>query len=108
MSGAVAVAVARARKDIVRHFTNAKATSPDRAIAYDPDAQGWPRKRLRRRIFRRMVDFGAIREMKPGLFYLDFYLDETRLDEFRWHMRRRALGIVAIAGAAVAAIAALA
>lgn len=104
MSGAVAVAVARARKDIVRHFMTLGATSPDKAVAYDPDAQGWPRKRLRRRIFRRMCDFGAIREMKPG----EFYLDETRLDEFRWHMRRRALGIVAIAGAAVAAIAALA
>lgn len=104
MSGAVAVAVAVARREIVRHFTEAGATAPTTAVAYDPDAQGWPRKRLRRRIFRRMRDFGAIREMKPGLFYLD----ETRLDEFRWHMRRRALGIVAIVGAAVAAIATLA
>lgn len=104
MGAAVAVAVARARKDIVQHFTSAGALSPNRAVAYDPDAQGWPRKRLRRRIFGRMRDFGAIREMKPG----EFYLDESRLDEFRWHMRRRALGIVAIAGAAVAAIAALA
>ncbi len=104
MGGAVAVAVARARKDIVRHFTEAGATSPDRAVAYDPDAQGWPRKRLRRRIFRRMLDFGAIREMAPDTFYLD----EARLDDFRSHMRRRALGIMAIGAAAVAAIAALA
>ena len=76
----------------------------DRAVAYDPDAQGWPRKRLRRRIFRRMRDFGAIREIRPDAFYLD----EARLGEFRSHMRRRALGIVALGAAAVAAIAALA
>ena len=104
MSGAVAVAVARARKDIVRHFTQAGATGPGRAVAYDPDAQGWPRKRLRRRIFRRMRDYGAVRETTPGLFYLD----EARMAEFRSHMRRRALGIVAIGAAAMAAIAALA
>ena len=104
MGAAVAVAVARARKDIVRHFTSAGATSPEHPVAYDPDADGWPRKRLRRRMFQRMRDFGAVREMRPG----EFYLDESRLEEFRWHMRRRALGIVAVAGAAVAAIAALA
>ena len=104
MSGAVAVALIRARKDIVRHFTEAGATSPDRAVPYDPDAQGWPRKRVRRRLFRRMCDFGAIRETKPGVFYLD----EARLTEFQSHLRRRALGIVAIGAAAVAAIAALA
>lgn len=104
MGAAVAVAMARARKEIVRHFTSAGATSPDRPIAYDPDAQGWPRQRIRRRLFRRMRDFGAVREMRPG----EFYLDEGRLEEFRWHMRRRAFGMMAIAGAAVAAIAALA
>lgn len=104
MGAAVAVAVRRAQRDIVRFFTTEGATAPERATAYDPDAQGWPRKRLRRRVFRRMQDFGAIREVKPG----EFYLDELRLDEFRAHTRRRAFGIIAIAGAAVAAIAALA
>lgn len=104
MSTAVAIAVMRARQDVIRHFTAAGATSPDCAVAYDPDAQGWPRKRLRRRIFRRMRDFGAIREMRPDAFYLD----EARLGEFRSHMRRRALSIVALGAVAVAAIAALA
>ena len=105
MSGAaIAVAVAKARKEIVGHFTHAGALSPDKAVAYDPDAAGWPRQRMRRRMFGRMRDFGAVKEPRPGLFYLD----EERLDEFRWALRRRALGIVAIAGAAVAAIAALA
>lgn len=104
MGAAVAVAVARARKDILRHFTSAGAIAPDRAVAYDPDDDGWPRKRVRRRLFARMRDFGAVKEPRPGLFYLD----ETRLEDFRWHMRRRALGMVAVASAAVAAIAALA
>ena len=104
MGAAVAVAVSRTRQEIVRHFTAADATGPDRAVAYDPDAAGWPRQRMRRRLFARMRDFGAVKEPRPGLFYLD----EERLDEFRWHMRRRALGIVAVASAAVAAIAALA
>lgn len=105
MSGAaVAAMVAKSRREIVRHFTEADALAPDRAVAYYPDAEGWRRQRLRRRMFQRMRDFGAVKEPRPGLFYLD----EERLGAFRWHMRRRALGMVAVAGAAVAAIAALA
>ena len=103
MSGAaVAAMVARARRDIVRHFTAAGATAPERAVAYDPDAAGRP-TRIRRRLFRRMTAFGAVREPRPGLFYLD----EERLDAFRWSMRKRVVGILALAGAAVAAAIAL-
>lgn len=105
MAGAaVAVMVRRARQDIVRHFTNAGATGPGKTVPYDPDADGWRHQRVRRRIFRRMLDFGAVREPRPGRFYLD----ENRLDEFRWHMKRRTLGLVALATGMVAVIAALA
>ena len=105
MAGAaVAVAVRRARQDIVRHFTQAEATAPDRAVPYQPDGDGWRHRRIRRRMFERMRDFGAVKETRPGLFYLD----EERIDAFRWSMRKRALGLVALATGAVAAIAALA
>ena len=105
MAGAaVAVAVARARRDILRHFIGHGATAPERAVAYDPDDDGWRRARVRRRLFRRMLDFQAIREPKPGLFYLD----EDRAEAFRWAQRKRALGLVALASGVVAVIAGLA
>ena len=105
MSGAaVAVMVRRARQDIQRHFIRHGATTPARAVAYDPDDDGWRHARIRRRVFRRMRSFGAIAEPKPGLFYLD----EDRLEAFRWEQRKRALGLVALASGVVAAIAALA
>ena len=106
MAGAaVAVAVRHARQDIVRHFTGADALGPESAVPYDPDADGWRHARIRRRTFRRMREFGAVKEPRPGLFYLD----EGQLDAFRWHMRRRAFGILAVVGAAAAAaVAALA
>ena len=100
MSGAtVAIMVKRARQQVVRHFTDAGATRPEHAIAYDPKEPGWRLRRLRKRQFRRMSEFGAIREPKPGLFYLD----QERLDAFVWSMRKRALGLIGLAGAAVAA-----
>ena len=105
MAGAaVAVAIRRARQDILRHFIGHGATSPARAVAYDPDEDGWRRARIRRRLFKRMRAFEAIREPQPGLFYLD----EDRAEAFRWQQRQRALGLVALASGVVAAIAALA
>lgn len=101
MSGAaVAVMIRRARQDIVRHFTGVGATTPERAVAYDPDAAGRRLRRMRRRQFGRLREFGAVREPRPGLFYLD----EERLDAFVWSMRKRALGLIGLAGAAVAAV----
>lgn len=100
MSGtAVAVMIRRARKDIVRHFTDAGATTPHKAVAYDPDAAGWRLRRMRRKQFARLRDFGAVQEPRPGLFYLD----QERLDAFVWAMRKRAFGLIGLAGAAVAA-----
>ena len=100
MSGAaVVIMIRRARQDIVRHFTAANATNPERAIAYDPDAAGWRVRRMRRRQFDRLRDFGAIREARSGLFYLD----EERLGAFVRRMRKRAVGLIGLAGAAVLA-----
>ena len=103
--GAVAAAAvqAHARREIIRHFTGAEATAPDRAVPYDPDADGRLRRRVRRRLFARMLDAEVIREPRPGLFYLD----EERMDAFRWTMRKRAFGIAAVLGAVAAAAIAL-
>lgn len=101
--GAVAISVRRARQKIIRHFTLAKATAPDRAVPYDSDAEGWLHRRLRRRVFERMRAFGLVKEPRPGLFYLD----EDEIDAFRWNMRKRAIGIMALVGAAAAAVIAL-
>lgn len=104
MSGAaVAAMVRKARREIVQYLTDAGATAPEHAVPFDPDSLGWPRTRIRRRMWRRMRDFGAIREPRPGLFYLD----EQQLDAFRWSIRRRVLGIMAAATAVAAAAVAL-
>ena len=103
MAGAaVAVMMRRARQDILRHFLDQGATSPDRAVVYDP-GEGGGHARVRRRLFRRMRDYGAVREPSAGRFYLD----QTRAEEFRWAQRQRALGLVALGSGIVAAIVAL-
>ena len=95
MSGAVVAAVvARARRQIVTHFTDAGATRPEAAVAFTPGG-----RRVDRRVFDRMVKFGAVREVKGGLFYLD----EKRLAQFRTETLARVLGIMGIAGLAAAA-----
>ncbi|CAN5491323.1 hypothetical protein BH09PSE4_BH09PSE4_23330 [soil metagenome] len=99
MSGAaVAVMVAKARKRIVRHFTQADATTPERAVAFEPGP-----RRIEKRMFRRLLEFGAVVETKPGLFYLD----ADRLDDFRASLRRRVFGVLALGTAAMAAVVAL-
>ena len=101
---AVAMMVRRARQDILRHFIGSGATSADRAVAYDPDSDGWRHARIRRRLFARLRSYGAILEAKPGLFWLD----EDKAQAFRWDQRKRALGLVALATGIVAAIGLLA
>ena len=91
--GVVAAIVATARQKIVDHFTDAGAIAPDRAIAFAPGAG-----RIERRLFRRMVDFGALVEAAPGRYYLD----EKALVSFRKESLARVLGMVAIAGFAAA------
>lgn len=93
MTGTVAATIAaRARRRIVDHFTSAGATLPGHAIAYRE-----PTGRIERRIFRRMVAFGALRSEAGG-----YWLDARRLVDFRKESLARVLGIVAVAGFAAA------
>ena len=94
MSGAVAAAiVARARRRITVHFTAAGATAKDAAVAFAPDG------RVERRMFARMLAFGALKEAEPGLYWLD----EAKLADFRKEALAHVLGILALAGFAAAA-----
>lgn len=94
MSGAiVATMIARARNRIVSDFRNAGATVKDTPIAYAA-----PDKRIQRRVFERMVAFGAIEKTPAG----SYWLNEARLSDFRKESLARVLGILAIAGFAAA------
>jgi len=94
MSGAVvAVAVARARRRIATHFLDAGATSKAKAVAYAPPSHG-----LEKRMFARMLTFGAVVEATPG----QFYLNEKHFADFRKESLAKVLGILAIAGFAAA------
>ncbi|MBB5715957.1 hypothetical protein [Sphingomonas aerophila] len=94
MSGAaVAVLVAKARQRIVHHFLEADATTRERAVAFTPRD-----RRLDRRMFTSMVQFGALQEADTG----NYWLDEKRYADFRKERLARVLGILAIAGFAVA------
>lgn len=89
----VAVAVARARRRIVNNFRKAEATSADKAIAYNE-----PDKRLERRIFQRMLAFGAIKRAGGGRYWLD----EPKLGDFRKESVAKVLTIIAATGFAAA------
>ncbi|WP_288458768.1 hypothetical protein [uncultured Sphingomonas sp.] len=94
MSGTVVAAmVARARKQIEWHFVSAGATRKETAIAFER-----PTGRLERRVFDRMVSFGAIEKTPAGTFWLV----EKRLGDFRKESLARVLGILAVAGFAAA------
>jgi hypothetical protein len=89
----VAVAVAKARRRIVKHFTQAGATSAAKAIAYNE-----PDKRLERRIFQRMLAFGAVKRASEG----KYWLDEAKLGDFRKESLAKVLTIIAATGFAAA------
>lgn len=91
----VAVAVARARRRIVQHFTQAGATAQDKAIAF-PD----PKRRLERRIFKRMLDFGAVKRGAGNTYWLD----EKKLGDFRKESLAKVLTILAATGFAAAGV----
>ena len=96
MSGAIiAASIRRARLRIERDLED--AMSPESAIAYTPRDRP-----LSRRTFRRMVDFGAVRETTPGRYYLD----RERADAYRTSRRRKAAAFLALGAAAIAALAA--
>ena len=89
----IAAATAAARRRVLRDFREAGAHSPPSAIAFEP------KRRLDRRYFNSLVDFGALIEAKPGTYYLD----EDKLAEHTAKRRKRAftiLGTVLVLGAA--------
>lgn len=88
----ISALAARARGRIVAYFTEHGATKPDAAIPYAPKA------RLETRLFRRMVDFGLLVEVKQGRFWLD----QERLSDFKKESLARVLGAIALAGFAAA------
>ena len=94
MSGTViAATVVRMRKRIEWHFISAGATRNDAAIPFER-----PDKRLERRIFDRMLAFGAIEKTPEG----KYWLVEKRLSDFQKESIARVLGMLAIAGFAAA------
>ena len=92
MSGAV-VAVARARQRIANHFLNAGATSKATAVAY-----ALPSRRWEKRMFVRMLAFGAVIQTKTG----QYYLNEKRLADFRKESLAKVLAMLALGGFAAA------
>ncbi len=83
----------RSRRRIVRDFVAAKATTAERAIAYDADDA---------RTFRRLCGYGAIVEDGAGRYHLD----ARRLGAFRGAVRRRGAAIAAASGVIASAAAA--
>ena len=93
MSGAVVAAmVARARGRVVDYFVTAGATQADAATAYAPT------RRLEKRVFARMLAFGAVKPTEAGLYWLD----ERKLGDFKKESLAKVLGILALAGFAAA------
>lgn len=84
--------VIRAETAIVKHFTDAKATSIGKAIPFEPEG------RAQRRIFRRMTRFGAILPAEGDRWFLD----ERALVNFRKEELARLLGVIALTGFAAA------
>lgn len=85
--------IARARQRVVWHFTSAGATTKATATRFD-----MPEARLDRRVFERMLAFGAIEKTPEGLYWLN----EARLSDYKKESLARVLGILAIAGFAAA------
>ncbi len=83
----------RSRRRIVKDFVAARATSPERAIAYVAKDAG---------IFRQLCIFGAIVEDGMGRYHLD----ARKLGAFRAAVRLRAAAIVGVSGVAASAAAA--
>lgn len=78
--------VTRARRRVIRHFTDTRATRPTRATVYEP-ASG-----IDERQFAKLIHLGVITETEPGLYWFD----KAMLDEVEGKNRRNtgiALGL---------------
>ena len=81
--------VARARRRVIRHFNDARATRPTRATAYEP-ATG-----IDERQFAKLMHLGVITETEPGLYWFD----KAMLDEVEGKNRRNTGIAVGLASA---------
>ena len=90
---AIAAASVRARKRVLGAFRDAGATTPERAIGYQPQ------RRMEEKYFDALVDFGGIVATDKGTFWLD----EAKVAEHTARRRKRAAmifgGVVAAAAA---------
>ncbi|WP_375426822.1 hypothetical protein [uncultured Sphingomonas sp.] len=93
----IPVLIARARHRMVADLKSRGATSPDRAVAYDPDDHS-----INRRVFARMRDDGVVVETAPGRYHLN----EAGLDAFHASRRRRGALIAGVAAVIAGLIAA--
>ena len=97
MASAAAAVVAKARRDVISHFMQAKAVSRDSASAWIPD------RPLQQRMLERFLDRGVIVETGKDTYYLDL----PEYDRWRRSMRRRLAFVVlgvSIAAAVLAAV----
>lgn len=76
---AVAAALMRARRRIVRHFETAGATAPGRTTTYVPE------RRVEKRVLRQFVDRGVLVGSPTGAYWLD----RDALAAFRRRLRAR-------------------
>jgi hypothetical protein len=95
MATAAAAVVAKARRDVISHFMQNNAISPENAVAYAPD------RRVRRRMLERFIDAGVIHKTSNG-----YWLDVPRWDT-ESRKRRRRIGLGIGLGAMIAAAAAM-
>jgi CTP-dependent riboflavin kinase len=97
MATAAAI-VARARRDVVSHFMERNAVSPDAAVRWVPE------RHVQRRMLARLVRRGVLVEAGEDTYFVDV----PAYDRWRRSLRLRTVVLlagVAVAGAALAALA---
>jgi hypothetical protein len=93
MGGAVAAAMARARRRVVSHFMSKNALSPEKAVSFSPE------RRMERRFFDRLRDKGVIVAAANGTWYID----APKLDAYQQSRRKRIRVVLAGVVTALAA-----
>lgn len=89
-AAAVAAAVARARRQVEEHFSEAGAFDPMHAVGYDPPDH------LHARQFEMLVGRGIVRETGEGRYWVD--RDAMRVENQRRMAALRIVFVIIIAG----------
>lgn len=89
---AVAIAKARARHKVIAHFVSAGATSPAKAVAFDPQ------RRFERKLVEEFKDKGILRPASNG----GHYIVPDKLEAWQRERRKRT-GLILAGALAVAA-----